>query len=121
VQATNPPGEVGLPTAQIVTDDSHQHCPSCTCFPESPDLPKIKASERWYTVSVGRQVGVFHDWYVAIELYINVLTGLVTRHSVLPLVTGVSGACYQRHTSQKAAEEAFTAAKKIGAVAVVIS
>jgi hypothetical protein len=42
------------------------------------------------------------------------------RHTVQPLVCGVSGACYQRYASRAAAELAFAAAEQASGVSVLL-
>ncbi|KAJ8593717.1 hypothetical protein M405DRAFT_839047 [Rhizopogon salebrosus TDB-379] len=52
------------------------------------------ASSRWYTVTAGHVTGVFQGW-----------------HNVHPHVIGVPGACFGRHPSRAAAEEAYAQAQ----------
>ncbi|EIN09251.1 hypothetical protein PUNSTDRAFT_134414 [Punctularia strigosozonata HHB-11173 SS5] len=60
------------------------------------------ATGPWYSVVRGKAVGVFAMW-----------------ETVSPLVTGVSGAIYRRHSSRQAAEQAFETALQAGNVAVI--
>ncbi|KAJ2911432.1 hypothetical protein MD484_g8981, partial [Candolleomyces efflorescens] len=57
------------------------------------------AKDTWYVVTVGKEVGVFRGW-----------------HNVQPLVTGVSGACYKKYTSEDGARIAFAEALAAGNV-----
>jgi hypothetical protein len=113
-----------------------QHCNSCTChLPNNEDpnpnpqiiaaaanVPQVNSSERWYTVSKGRNIGVFRDWSVFFRpADLTTCSFFLFRHTVLPLVSGVSGACFQRHTSRAAAEAAFTAAVQSGDVAFIVA
>ncbi|SJL12492.1 uncharacterized protein ARMOST_15919 [Armillaria ostoyae] len=71
--------------------------------PSVPGPSTVSASDgSWYTVSKGLAVGVFRGW-----------------QNVSPLVTGVGRACYFRHSSQAAAQEAFNQAVATGAVEVL--
>ncbi|RXW19002.1 hypothetical protein EST38_g6846 [Candolleomyces aberdarensis] len=51
------------------------------------------SEDLWYIVTIGLEVGVFQGW-----------------QSVLPFVSGVSGACYKKHLSKEAAHIAFAKA-----------
>ncbi|KAF8160177.1 hypothetical protein BJ912DRAFT_1069604 [Pholiota molesta] len=72
------------------------HCAFCQQF------NTVRPSEAFYVVTIGLQVGVFTHW-----------------HIVQPLVSGVSGACYRRYSSQAAAQAAFDEALAAGLVMVV--
>ncbi|PBL04062.1 hypothetical protein ARMGADRAFT_1070546 [Armillaria gallica] len=71
--------------------------------PSVPGSSVVSPSDGpWYTVSKGLAIGVFCGW-----------------QTVSPLVTGVGRACYFRHSSQAAAQEAFNQALAAGAVEVL--
>jgi hypothetical protein len=106
------------PTETLTTHTEHllaPHCTTCTCsLPDKtqPDFyvnvnvpvlqvpvphvpfPHVNASDRWYTVSKGRQVGVFKDWFVFSNFIYLTLIKLCFRHTVLPLVNGVGGGLF---------------------------
>ncbi|KAF8867796.1 hypothetical protein BD779DRAFT_1685313 [Infundibulicybe gibba] len=103
--APSAPCATALPTPSAVTSSAPCATPPSApstaplaCVPSSSALP----TDRWYTVTVGQQVGVFSGW-----------------STVAPLVISVSGACFMRHSSQAAAIDAFNHAVASGAVRIV--
>jgi hypothetical protein len=79
-----------------------------------PNQPNGGSSEdnavRWYTVTAGRRIGVFNQWYVACPRRVSTILIYFTRATVAPLVVSVSGACFSRYPSRAAAEAAFSLA-----------
>lgn len=81
------------------------------------DFPS--ADSRWYTVTVGKNPGVHQGWYVTYTFCIRGPFCLLSfRHTVHPLVSGVGGACYQRHATPELARAAFREAYNNGQVVV---
>ncbi|KAG6875438.1 hypothetical protein C0992_003822 [Termitomyces sp. T32_za158] len=80
----------------------------CNCYagaaataaiPSNPASNATASTDAWYTVTVGRSVGVYRGW-----------------HNVAPLVNGVSKFCVKRYSSWDAAIEAFAEAEAAGYV-----
>ncbi|KAF9471163.1 hypothetical protein BDN70DRAFT_820364, partial [Pholiota conissans] len=72
-------------------------CASCNAY----NLLR-PATNTWYTVVAGRNVGVFQGW-----------------HSVQALVSGVPHASYRKYPSEEAAREAFEDAMSQGLVVII--
>lgn len=86
--------------------------PPSTPTEGSRTLP-VHSDERWYCVTVGRQVGVFNGPYVLVLLhydFVYIYSSPLVSENVIGLVTGVSGACYPRHSSEASARAAFASA-----------
>jgi len=82
-------------------------------------ITQVSGSDRWYCVSVGRQV-VFDSWCVSHGISPPPYSPN-HRSSVSPHVVGVSGACYSRFNSQAEAENSYRTAFNNWAVCIVNS
>ncbi|KAG2117052.1 uncharacterized protein F5147DRAFT_768436 [Suillus discolor] len=89
-------------TAQPSTLPAAQPVPTVTAQPLAQAHANPPASSRWYTITVGRETGVFQGW-----------------HSAHIHVVGVPGACFARHPTRAAAEGAYTEALAAGGVTQV--
>ncbi|KIM71108.1 hypothetical protein PILCRDRAFT_94024 [Piloderma croceum F 1598] len=99
------------PVGNMRTSATSQHpvVANVTSIPSSGTSAPVAAvvgasantSQKWYCVTVGRQVGVFQG-----------------PENVISLVTGISGACYPRHSSRASAQAAFDRAYAEGKVEV---
>ncbi|KAH7905779.1 hypothetical protein BJ138DRAFT_1118161 [Hygrophoropsis aurantiaca] len=67
-----------------------------------PSFEHTPANWRWYAITVGSAVGVFHGW-----------------HNTHPHVIGVAGACFLRYPSEASAISAFEEAELEGTVTIV--
>lgn len=85
----------GKETAVFPKGETHSGFVCANC-----KMRNLRSSkDSWYVVTASREVGVFRGW-----------------HNVLPLVSGVSGACHQKHPSEDAARMAFAEALAAGNV-----
>ncbi|RDB26934.1 hypothetical protein Hypma_005154 [Hypsizygus marmoreus] len=77
-------------------------CPTCSAHGDrvGPYIPTT-SGDPWYTVTIGRQVGVFHGWHLA-----------------GPLVTGVRGFCVKKYNTREEVQAAFDKAFDCGVVEV---
>lgn len=73
------------------------------------------ASVCWYVVTVGRETGVFHGWYVS-PSHLDLSIQCSSRHNVHSHVIGVPGACFGRYSSRASADEAYAQALQDGTV-----
>ena len=85
------------------------------------NLPLIReldgnSTVRWYTVFVGRRVGVFNSWYVTSTCNWSTLSDCCIRPEVQRLTSGVPGNTQCRYASAAAASAAFNDALIRGAV-----
>jgi hypothetical protein len=78
------------------------------------------AGETWYTVTAGRNVGVFRGWYDTLGFLVSTHTNLSCRHRVQSLVSGVPHASYRKYSSEAAATAAFEDAQSQGVVVVIM-
>ncbi|KAF8230986.1 hypothetical protein L208DRAFT_1279478, partial [Tricholoma matsutake] len=60
------------------------------------------ATQKWFVVMQGHDVGVYQGWHVA-----------------SPLVSGVSGACYKKYSTENDAWAAFKQALDHGTIVIV--
>ncbi|KAF6746232.1 hypothetical protein DFP72DRAFT_1152891 [Ephemerocybe angulata] len=78
------------PAPRSVAGDSSTPISGFVCASCNAHNLVRSSKETWYVVTVGLQVGVMQGW-----------------HSVMPLVSGVRGACYRKYPSQEEAVAAF--------------
>ncbi|KAG2337320.1 hypothetical protein BDR05DRAFT_1005134 [Suillus weaverae] len=91
-------------TTQPSTLPAVQPVPTVTAQPLAQAHANPPASSHWYTITVGRETGVFQGW-----------------HSAHVHVVGVPGACFARHPTHAAAEGAYTEALAAGGVTQVLA
>jgi cadmium resistance protein CadD (predicted permease) len=73
----------------------------------------------WYVVTVGKQVGIFADWFVHLSISNYFFSLMVFRMTVSPLVLSVSGAVHKKFATRAEAEAVFTAALNSNNVRVI--
>jgi hypothetical protein len=103
---TNPmqPANIAVPQ-QVVTTN-----------PAPPTNAANNTGGKWFAVTRGHQVGVFHSWFVIILCRAFLVFIACYRLAVAPLVNGVPGSVYSKHPSEAVARLAFNEACAAGNV-----
>jgi hypothetical protein len=87
-----------------------------TANPVPPTNAVSTTGGKWFTVTRGHQVGVFHSWFMIIWCRALLVFIACYRLTVAPLVNGVPGSVYNKHPSEAAAQVAFDKATAAGNV-----
>jgi hypothetical protein len=83
-----------------------------------PTQLQTPAHNRWYVVTVGTNVGVFHGWYV-LRLDSAFCASWFSRNAISEYVVGVPGSCYVYVGTKADAHATFEASLAAGKVSVV--